>query len=565
MIRISLVAFLFAALTLNLSTSTATAQQSKLGTVDFPNSGSKEAQVHFIRGLAALHSFWYEEALEAFRESTKVDPEFTMGYWGEAMAHNHPLWSQQETEAARTVLKNAKESSGLTPRERAFLNAVKILYGEGSKAERDNAYARAMEKIYQDYPDDLEAAAFYSLSLLGTVRPGERGFSRQMKAGAIALDVYKKNPNHPGAAHYVIHSFDDPEHAILALPAAYRYAEIAPEAHHARHMPSHIFLQLGMWSEAARSNESSWSVSDEWVKRKSLSITLRDYHSLTWLTYVYVQQGRYSKAEGLLALLRNAIKEKNDPRMRRAYFEMATMFLIETERWDSLGAILDPPELKLAAQQESGGSSGQHSHGAAPATSGPTSAATPQRPASAYGQGPSPRIGFARGLAAVGRGDLEAAAAQVANLAANRKQATESGNPYQAKQVEIMELALSAMVSSKKGNSDNAIELIKKAASLEESLSPPSGPPDVIKPAHEIFGEILARAGRHKEASEQFAVSLQRQPNRARSLLGAARAAAASGDKEGAKAAYSTLARIWQQADQKLEEAREVGSAAKEK
>ena len=291
------------------------AQEPKLGTVNFPTSGSKEAQSHFLRGLAALHSFWYEEALEAFRDSTKAEPGFMMGYWGEAMADNHPLWSQQDTEAARKVIKNIKETNKLTARERAYLNAVKVLYGEGDKLARDNLYSKAMEKIYVDYPDDLEAAAFYALSLLGTVRPGDKGYSRQAKGGAIALEIYQKNPNHPGAAHYIIHSFDDPEHAILALPAARRYAEIAPEAHHARHMPAHIFLQLGMWPEAAASNESAWAVSDAWVKRKGLAISLRDYHSLTWLTYVYLQQGRYTKAEQLIALLGNALKESPDGRM----------------------------------------------------------------------------------------------------------------------------------------------------------------------------------------------------------------------------------------------------------
>src|SRR5687768_10380747 len=153
-----------------------------------------------------------------------------------------------------------------------------------------------MEKIYRDYPNDQEAAIFYSLARLGSVRQGDKGFSRQMQAGAIALDIYQKNPDHPGAAHFIIHAFDDPEHAILALPAAYRYAQIAPEAAHARHMPSHIFVQLGMWDGVASSNESAWEASDNWVKRKNLPLYLRDYHSLSWLLYAYTQQGRYQKA-----------------------------------------------------------------------------------------------------------------------------------------------------------------------------------------------------------------------------------------------------------------------------
>src|SRR5918999_2568611 len=169
------------------------AQSSQLGTVEFQTSGSEKAQAHFLRGLAALHSFWYEEALEAFRESTKVEPDFAMGYWGEAMAHNHPLWSEQDITAARQVLTKLKETPKLTERERAYLGALRALYGEGDKRTRDAAYSAAMEKIYRAYPDDLDAAAFYSLSLLGMVRAEDKGYRLQARAGAIALDVYQKN------------------------------------------------------------------------------------------------------------------------------------------------------------------------------------------------------------------------------------------------------------------------------------------------------------------------------------------------------------------------------------
>src|SRR5215471_15603738 len=280
----------------------ANAQQTTLGKVDFPTSGSEKAQAHFLRGVAALHSFWFEEALDEFHESTRIEPDFMMGYWGEAMAYNHPLWAEQDTEAGRKTVAKIKDNGKATPKERAYLNAVKILYGEGDKLTRDIAYSAAMEKAYKDYPDDQEVACFYALSLLGTVRPGDKGYRRQALAGAIAMEVFKKNPDHPGAAHFIIHAFDDPDHAILALPAARRYAEIAPDAHHARHMPSHIFLQLGMWPEAAASNESAWAVSKAWVQRKGLPLGAQDYHSLHWLLYVYLQQGRYSKADDLLAI-----------------------------------------------------------------------------------------------------------------------------------------------------------------------------------------------------------------------------------------------------------------------
>src|SRR6185295_14605090 len=224
------------------------------------------------------------------------------------------------------------------------------------------AYSAAMEKIYRSYPDDLDAAAFYSLSLLG-LTGGEKGYRLQAKAGEIALEVYRKNPNHPGAAHYIIHAFDDPEHAILALPAARRYAEIAPEAHHARHMPSHIFLQLGMWPEAAASNEAAWESSDAWMKRKHLSVNVRDYHSLNWLLYVYLQQGRYRKAEGLLTLMKQTMSESTyDNKLRPGYYEnnygnMAAAFVVETERWE-LAPTFFPQSMVVAST-----SSGMTTHG----------------------------------------------------------------------------------------------------------------------------------------------------------------------------------------------------------
>lgn len=538
-----LISIVLTALTLG-----ANAQQTQLGKVDFPTSGSPKAQAHFLRGVAALHSFWFEEALEEFRESTRLEPDFMMGYWGEAMAHNHPLWSEQDTEAGRSTVARIKDTQKLSERERAYLNAVKTLYGEGDKLTRDKAYCAAMEKIYRDYPEDLEAASFYALSLLGTVRPDEKGYRRQAQAGAIAFDVYSKNPNHPGAAHYIIHSFDDPEHAILALPAAFRYAEIAPEAHHARHMPSHIFLQLGMWPEAARSNESSWATSDAWVKRKNLSISLRDYHSLHWLLYVYVQQGRYSKAEELLALMRKSMTEStNDNKLRPNYYannwaNMAATFIVETERWDQV-------EKLFPASGASGSGGDMAAHGA-PRESG--SATVRQSPASQV------LPVFIRGMAAAlkGAGDSETI------MAVLRAQAgpASSGGSYsnQSKMIQIRQHEVAALAASARGNYDEAIATMKKATALEEELGPPSGPPGLIKPSHELFGEILLKAGRNKEASAEFSLALLRQPNRARSLLGAARAASKNGDVKAASEFYSKFARQWHQADAGLPELREA-------
>lgn len=501
--------FVVLVVVLGLAVLSVRAQESQLGRVEFPTSGSKEAQAHFLRGLAALHSFWYEEALEAFRESTKVDPEFAMGYWGEAMTYNHPLWSEQDIATARQVLTKIKDSAKLTDRERAYLAAVRALYGEGDKPARDAAYSAQMQKIYLAYPEDLDGAAFYSLSLLG-MAGGSKGYRLQAKAGAIALEVYQKNPNHPGAAHYIIHAFDDPDHAILALPAARRYASIAPEAHHARHMPSHIFLQLGMWPEAAASNEAAWESSDAWMKRKNLSLSVRDYHSLHWLMYVYLQQNRYDDAEKLLNLMKKVMSESTyDNKLRPGYYEnnyanMAAAFIVETERWN-LAAELFPENKPATTSEQALGSHGNHNamqSGNAPATLR-TSSASLTLPL------------FIRGLAAAMSGaPTEPSIAGLQAIRASRGSTS----------IEIMELEIAALSASMKKDHAKAIELMKKATALEESITAPYGPPGLIKPSHELFGEILLRAGQPAEAAEMFKVALQRQPNRARSLLGATRA-----------------------------------------
>ena len=521
------------------------AQESQLGRVEFPTSGSKEAQAHFLRGLAALHSFWYEEALDEFREATKVDPEFAMGYWGEAMTYNHPLWSEQDIATARQVLTKLKETPKLTDRERAYIAAVRLLYGEGEKPARDAAYSAAMEKIYLAYPEDLDAAAFYSLSLLG-MSGSTKGYRLQAKAGAIALDVYQKNPNHPGAAHYIIHAFDDPDHAILALAAARRYASIAPEAHHARHMPSHIFLQLGMWPEAAASNEAAWESSDAWMKRKNLSLSVRDYHSLHWLLYAYLQQGRYNDAEKLLNLMKKVMSESTyDNKLRPGYYEnnyanMAAAFVVETERWNLATDLF--PENKPAKTSEQATMSGSHgSHNAMPSGGATlrTSSASLTLPL------------FVRGLAAAAN-DSAAADQNAAGLESLRVNRSTPPNN------QIFELEIGALRASTKKDYAKAIELMKVATALEEAMTAPYGPPWLIKPSHELYGEILLRAGKPSEAGEQFKIALQRQPNRARSLLGAARAAAQTGNQSGALTAYAALMDQWKQADPNLVELREA-------
>ncbi|MGH7229679.1 MAG: hypothetical protein ACREIH_10775, partial [Nitrospiraceae bacterium] len=387
--------------------------------------------------------------------------------------------------------------------------------------------------LYRDNPEDLEAASFYALSLLGTIRPSDRDFRRRIQAGANALDVSRKNPDHPGAAHYTIHAFDDPDHAILALSAARRYAELAPEAHHARHMPAHIFLQLGMWREAAASNESGWATSVEWAKRQGLPINLRDYHSLHWLLYSYLQQGRYKKAEEVLALKQQDMADAGDDKratesgyerpVSLLYDEMAGAFVVETQRWDAAATLWNAPGLRLHDRSK----------------------ALPI---------------FIRGLAAAIAGRPEADKHLAALRALGQKQSAKphARRAHRGTTEEIMELELNAATLSSQGSYAKAIALMKKATALEEALPPPSGPPDTVKPAHELFGEVLLRAGRPKEAAQQFSNALARHPNRARSLIGAARAAAKSSDSQVAVTTYVKFLQVWAQADAELPELREA-------
>jgi len=319
MTRIGL-AFVLATFRLASAGADPQAPETRMGVISFPNSGAPEAQDQFIRGVLALHSFWFEEAGEAFTKAQQIDPGFALAYWGEAMSYNHPLWAEQDLAAARAALQKLGQTraerfaKAPSEREKAYLEAVEILFGEGDKLERDRAYAKAMGRLSERFPDDDEANVLYALSLLGTMRPGDKGFSRQMKSAAILADVQQRNPKHPAAAHFTIHSFDDPEHAPLSLKAADLYAQIAPEAPHALHMPSHIYIQLGMWERVLASNEAAYGASVKWVERKGLSLSKRDFHSLEWGQYGALQLGQYAKARDMVPLVEQVAARTADAR-----------------------------------------------------------------------------------------------------------------------------------------------------------------------------------------------------------------------------------------------------------
>ncbi|HEX6096581.1 MAG TPA: hypothetical protein VF432_09675 [Thermoanaerobaculia bacterium] len=434
-----------------------------LGSVAFPTSATNpKAQALFERGVAALHSFWYEEAADAFRAARELEPSFAMAYWGEALTHNHPIWLEQDRGAARAILKAVPKGAG-TPREREWLATLDVLYGEGDTLTRDNAYERAMAALTARYPDDLEAQAFHALAILGTMHRNNDA-RKQVRAAAILEPLVARAPEHPGVLHYLIHSYDDPVHAPLGLRAARRYAQVAPSAHHALHMPSHIFLQLGMWDDAAKSNEQSYAASVAWVERAKLASSKRDLHSLTWLHYIYLQQDRREDAKRLLAEV--SAEKGMSEREQSTRARMLATWAVETG---------EPVEIATAGKDDGA------QHCAAPyASSGDATL-------------------FARALDAIRRNDLDAANVPLSN--------------------EVMQSTVKAMIERRRGNLVKAIEHAQHAVTLEEAAPPPSGPPDVLKPAHELLGELLAAAGRCEESKEAYRQSLLRTPNRRLSLV----------------------------------------------
>jgi tetratricopeptide (TPR) repeat protein len=298
--------------------------QEKLGTIVFPNGGKPAAQPAFLRGVAALHSFWYDEAHDSFVEAERMDPAFTLAYWGEAMTFNHPIWQEVDLKGGRTALSNITWKPN-DPRDAMLVDALRALYGNGEKAERDAAYETAMSRVAAGYPNDIEVQVFYALSILGTMQRDEPDARKQIRAAAILEPLFASHPDHPGVLHYLIHAYDDPIHAPLGLRAAQRYAKVAPAAPHALHMPSHIFTQLGMWEDAARSNKAAYNASKEWVARKSLPSSRRDLHSLQWLQYAYLQLGAYDIAK---MLIDEAAGDSHHEQMTRQ--RMAARYAVET-------------------------------------------------------------------------------------------------------------------------------------------------------------------------------------------------------------------------------------------
>ena len=479
----------------------ASAQTGDLGRIDFPTSGTPAAQERFIRGVLLLHSFEYDDAAEEFRAAEKAEPGFAMAYWGEAMTKNHPLWMDRDAEGARKILsalgatREARLAKAPTAREKGYLDAVETLFADGEKAERDAAYSEAMRRLHEAFPADLEAQCFYALALLGSCER-DRDYAVYMKGAALAEEVFAKNPLHPGAVHYLIHSYDDPVHAPLGLRPARVYAKIAPAAAHALHMPSHIFLASGMWDDVVASNEASFAAADARVERKHLSVDERNFHALFWLEYAYLQKGRVADARKLLATMEADARKSGSGRTRSSFGAMRAAYAVETECKGDL-----PPS-----------------------------------------DGTEPRDLFVAGYCGWKSGGPDAIAAALAALPAEDPGKAGGGSPHAHGSSSgsmggygsgpgvagVFRLELEAMGLAAKGDLAAAAARAREAAEAEAKLSFEFGPPVVVKPSRELAGELLLAQKKPAEARKEFEAALRQAPGRSLSVRGLAAAGGAA-------------------------------------
>ena len=551
---------LLAVILLVLSLAPASAQVDDTESLAFPTSGSAAAQPHFLRAVAFLHSFGWKQAIAEFREAQKLQPDFAMAYWGETLCYNHPLVSEQDAKSPRKALVRLaptpaeRLAKAPTDREKGLLQAVEVLWGEGDWRTRRVGYMNAMERLARQYPDDDEAQTFYALALLsGAHALRDDTFRYQVRAGAIALEVSRRNPTHPGALHYTIHAFDDPIHAPLALAAATTYAALVPDVSHAVHMPTHIFIQLGMWNEVADQNVRAFDVARDLFQPGDDPSDLA--HSGDWGQYGFLQLGDYAGARDRTAALGAASAQSKSPRLLRAAELTRARYVVETEEW-----IVQPvAEDAMAETVFANGMSAIHTGDRAVAAQmlGDLArrverrSAAPADPHMEHGvpaDQPADPEPDSTGAAAV-PGTPFVAAADQAEAPALGPSDPDGSAPVPTRGRDavrrIMHDELAAMIAMTEDRRDEGIALLTQAAEIESGMPPPSGPADPIKPAHELLGEALLAAGRPEEAAAAFDASLLRMPNRHRSLLGAARAYAASGNGVLAESRYQTLMSFW--------------------
>ena len=509
------------------------ASPGRLGTVHFATSCSPDVEKEFDRGVALLHSFWFSAAIEVFSGVPQKDPGCAMAHWGIAMSWwGNPFAgfrTPKAIEEGQAAVAKAKAAGAKTERERDYIAAVEILFkdaGTVDQRSRTLAYEKAMEQLAAKYPDDPEARIFYALSLDQTALPTDKTYANLLKAAAILEKEFPLQPDHPGIAHYIIHSYDVPALAARALDAARSYAKIAPDAPHALHMPSHTFTRLGYWQESIETNIASAAAAR---KDKAPS---EELHALDYQVYAYLQTAQDVAAKRVIDQI-PAIGSQIDVNAPGAaapapagFFALAALparYALERNAWAEAAA-LEGRETRF------------------PWTDAVTH--------------------FARALGAARSGDPTAAKKDVEKLAALRDVLNQAKDAYWAEQVEIQRRAATAWIAYAEGRRDEALLMMREAAEMEDATEKSAVSPGPIKPARELLGEMLLETGRPDDALKEFELTMKKEPNRFRGVYGAAHAAELGGDGAKARAYYAKLLEICERGDRpgrsELEEARKA-------
>ena len=513
----------------------------QLGTVTFETSCSTEAQATFVRALGWLHSFEYEEAARTFQAAAAADPRCAIAHWGEAMTYYHPLWaapSAAELAKGREALARAHALGAASGRERDYITALEAFYRDSDRLDHKTrvlAYADAMDALRARYPDDREAAVFDALALIaaGTM-DADPAFTKEHQAGAILNRVLALEPDHPGVAHYLIHSFDYPPLAELALPAARRYAAIAPDSPHAQHMPSHIFVRLGLWDEAIQSNLASEASARAFAKAQGLPDSSSErLHAMDYLAYAYLQTGRDAEAARVLADLKS-IRRADPPIFTVAYAATAipARFVLERRRWKEAAALALPASVRSLAPLDNFGWATAHIH-------------------------------FARAIGAARSGDAPAARAELAKLGAIEDGLIVPPGTYDWQtQVSIARQVAEAWTTQAEGRGDEALRIMRAAAALDDASEKHPVTPGALLPAREQLGELLLALGRPADALREYEAALIRTPHRLGGLYGAARAARGAGETVKAADYYAELVKQTAGGDAKRPEIAEARAFA---
>jgi tetratricopeptide (TPR) repeat protein len=500
----------------------------KVGRVNFKVSCTPKAQAHFNLAVAWLHSFEYEEAEKAFTEVATIDPPCAMAYWGVAMSNYHQLWAPptpDEMNRGLNAVSKAKTVSAKTQRERDYLAAIEVFYKDSDKLNHRTrlfAYHEAMKHVYQQYPEDREAGIFYALTLISTgMMSNDKTYKREKEAAQILNRVLALEAQHPGVSHYLIHSYDYPALAQLALPAARSYAKIAPDSAHAQHMPSHIFTRLGLWQEAIRSNLDARASAKQFATRHHLAGAWDEQlHAMDYLAYAYLQGAQDKHAWGVFEEL-NSIKQVDPPSFKVAYAFAAipARYTLERRRWSDAAKLPLQPGTVTNIPWEKFGWAAAH-------------------------------IRFARAVGAARSGDAALARQETEQLLAIKQALGEVKDGYDwAKQVQIKYLIAVAWLAFAENKPDEALQQMRAAADLDDATEKHPVTPGSIMPAREQLGELLIELKQPAEALTAFETSLGTAPNRFIGLYGAARAATLAGDKGKAKSYYAKLLELSRFAD----------------